>query len=468
MSSESFQTQNPATGEKLATYTHLSASEVEKRVENAFQSFHLAKSQTVREKSQQLKALGQGLRSHSAELSRLMTLEMGKALKDSLAEIEKCAVTFDYFAENLERFLSAEDVKSNYAKSKIVKDSLGPVLAIMPWNFPVWQVIRFAAPAVGIGNPILLKHADLCAGVAEKMEQIFREVDPNLLYNMRIDHTQAATLIGDKRVRGVTLTGSAKAGREVAATAGQHLKKSVLELGGSDAYVVFADSDVSKAGEICAKARMTNNGQSCVAAKRFIVEKSVRAQFVKSFTETLQKMPWGDPLKMETQVGSLASKKFQKQLFEQCQALEKGGSEKIFDFDSKFDFTKADAFFPSRIYLARKDQDMAFKEEFFGPVALVFDFENETEALGLANRSIYGLGGAVFTGDLERGEKFARGMEAGFIAINDQVKSDARLPFGGVKDSGYGRELSLYGFNEFCNIKTLGIGGEAQQDRKVE
>ena len=389
-----------------------------------------------------------------------MTLEMGKAIKDSLAEVEKCAVAFDFFAENLSSLLSPESVKTAYAKSAIVKDSIGPVLAVMPWNFPLWQVTRFAAPAVGIGNPILLKHADISAGTAEMIAEIFDHVSPGLLYNFRIDHDQAAKVIEDRRCAAVTLTGSARAGREIAQTAGKFLKKTVLELGGSDAYVVFADADVDKAARICAQARMTNNGQSCVAAKRFIVHASVLARFMTGFEKTVRELGFGDPTNEKTANGSLAAKKFQTQLLEQCATIEKAGARKLFDLadDLKFNFADPGAFFPARAYLVTPDIEQVFTDEFFGPVALVLSFDHEAEAIEIANRSVYGLGGAVFSKNEVSAEAFARLMEAGFIAINDQVRSDPRLPFGGVKDSGYGRELSHYGFDEFCNIKTLGFG----------
>jgi succinate-semialdehyde dehydrogenase / glutarate-semialdehyde dehydrogenase len=465
-----FQTINPATGEPIASYTHLSESETEKILSLAHQHYLKAKSSSVSERSDKIKRLAAAFRRNQKSLAKIMTLEMGKPLKDSLAEVEKCAGACDYFAENLGRFLAGEEVKANYAHSKIVKDSIGPILAIMPWNFPVWQVIRFAAPAVGIGNPILLKHSDLTAGSAEKIAAIFDEVETGLMFNLRIDHEQAAKVIADRRIAGVTLTGSAKAGREIAQVAGKNLKKCVLELGGSDAYVVFADSNVKKAAETCAQARMVNNGQSCVAAKRFIVEKSVLPKFLAKFYQTLEGLKFDDPQSEQTKIGTLASKKFQTQLKEQCEKLEKAGAEKVFDLAPKVDFSfeRKDAFFPARVYKVKKTTEMAFTDEFFGPVALVFEFENESEALEIANKSIYGLGGAVFSSNIERAEKFARLMEAGFIAINDSVKSDAHLPFGGVKDSGFGRELSEYGFNEFCNVKTLGFGKDENAKRSVE
>jgi len=453
-----FQTINPATGAVLKSYDHFGQEKIESLLKQAHQSYLDAKRKPVSERITHLRKLAETFRARAQELGHVMTLEMGKPLKDSLSEIEKSATGFDYYASNLEKLVASESVKTGYARSEIVKDSLGPILAVMPWNFPLWQVTRFAAPAVGIGNPILLKHADLVAGTSELIAEIFDSVSPGLLYNMRISHEDAAKVIGDRRCAGVTLTGSARAGREIAAVAGAQLKKTVLELGGSDAYVVFSDADVEKSARVCANARMVNNGQSCVAAKRFVVHKSIVSEFVTAFERQVRALPFGDPLNPATATGSLASKKFQEQLLKQCREFESRGARKLFDLGELYDFSKTDAFFPARAYLVEPSVELAFTEELFGPVALVFAFESEDEALSIANKSIYGLGGAVFSNDVERATRFARLMECGFVGINDQVKSDPHLPFGGVKDSGYGRELSQYGFYEFVNIKTLGFG----------
>lgn len=458
MSTDSFQTVHPPTGEVIHTYSFDSSLQIEKKIESAWQSFHAFKSKSVPTRQKQLRSLAQEFRQSSPSLARLITLEMGKPLKDSEAEIEKCAQGCEYFAENLEAFLKPQELKAHYKSSWVVKDSLGPVLAIMPWNFPLWQTLRFAAPAIGIGNPILLKHSSLTAGTAEKIAEIFDRVEKGLLLNLRLSHEQTAAVIADKRVRAVSLTGSTQAGQVVAGLAGKHLKKTVLELGGSDAYLVFNDAEIEKAAQICAQARMTNNGQSCIAAKRFLIEKKVLPDFLRAFENALANYRPGDPFLSETKVGSLASKKFQKQLLQQCLELEKGGAEKVFDLDKNFEFKESNAYFPARVYRVNREQDQAFQDEFFGPVALIFEFQGEKEALALCNQSPYGLGGAVFSKDLDKAYRVARQMEAGFIAINEQVKSDPRLPFGGVKNSGYGRELSLYGFNEFCNIKSLGFG----------
>lgn len=460
MSPSSFDTINPYSGEKIETHFYLKPEETETFLQRAYQDYLDLKGQGASEKSHKLQKIAKAFRERSASLAELITREMGKALKDSKAEVEKCASACEWFAQELESLLAPELVTSHYERSLIVKDSLGPVLAIMPWNFPIWQAIRLAAPAVGIGNPILLKHSNVTAGTSRELQRIFDSVEKGLLYHLPMDHDQVSRVISDKRIRGVTLTGSARAGRDVASAAGRALKKSVMELGGSDAYVVFNDCDVENAAEACASSRMTNNGQSCIAAKRFLVDRRIRDSFLQAFQKAMRKFRPENPINNSATVGTLAAKKFQAQLLDQCKDLEKTGARKVFDLalEERFDFSGPDAFFPARIYQVTKDSDFAFQEEFFGPVALVFDFESEREALALANRSIYGLGGAVFSNDIERAQNFARRMECGFVAINDIVKSDARLPFGGVKDSGFGRELSRYGFDEFCNIKTLGFG----------
>lgn len=460
MKKTKFYTYDPFTNHVLQTYQHLDSDEIETQVSLAFRAYHDNKLKSVSTKALHLQKIAAALRGHASLLAEIITLETGKAIKSSFEEIEKSAKTYDYFSENLETLLSAQSVHSTYSKSVVVKDSIGPILAIMPWNFPVWQLTRFAAPSVGIGNPILLKHSEITAGTAKLITDIFNDIEPGLIFNMCIDHNQANSLIADSRIRGVTLTGSTAAGRAVAETAGKHLKKCVLELGGSDAYVIFKDADIKKAASLCAEARMVNNGQSCVAGKRFIVEKTVLTEFCTEFNLELKKYKFDDPKKLDTRVGTLSAKKFQKQLLDQCKSLEETGSaKKIFDLADpvNYDFSTPAAFFPARAYYVENTEPKFFNEEFFGPVALLTSFETESEALSIANKSVFGLGGAVFSSDTQRAESFARKMEAGFVAINDFVKSAPNLPFGGVKDSGFGRELGSYGFNEFCNIKTLGF-----------
>lgn len=464
--SNSFTTTNPSTGETLRSYQYLKADELEKELQDSFEYWKEYKTSRLSMRTDLLLRIAQGLRNHEAEFAKLMAEEMGKPLKDGIAEVEKCAVTCEYFATHAEEFLAPHTVDANYPKSKIIKESLGPILAIMPWNFPLWQVIRFAAPAVAIGHPILLKHSEITAGCAELIEKIFWESsgEEALLLNLPISHEQAAAVIADPRIRGVTFTGSARGGSQVAMVAGQHLKKTVLELGGSDPYLVLADAQVAEAAKICARARVTNNGQSCVAAKRFLVHESLIEEFTQVFQVTLENLKVGDPQKAGTQLGPLADKRFQKQLQEQCAKFLDGKEKKIFDLadlvkasGQKDDLPDAGAFFRARAYLIKGDNPAFYQEEFFGPVALIHTFQHDSEAIEMANKSVFGLGGAVFSQDLERAEKVARQIETGFVAINDQVKSDPRLPFGGVKNSGYGRELSQVGFNEFVSVKSLGI-----------
>ncbi len=454
-----FKTVNPATGEVLKNYSLMTDTEVDKVITSAFKSY-TTEDLSVNLRAQMLSDLAKSFRQQRQTLAVQVSSEMGKPLKDSSAEVEKCALAFDYFSQNLESFLASQDVPSDYKKSKIVKDAIGPILSVMPWNFPLWQLVRFAAPAVGIGNPILLKHSEVTAGTAKLLQEIFNGVSKNLLFNLTINHDQAALVIRDPRVRAVTLTGSTKAGRAIAKIAGENLKKSVLELGGSDAYVVFANADLAHAAKICAQSRMVNNGQSCVAAKRFLIEKPALDQFIELFKAELRTYIPGNPLKSESKVGSLAAKKFQTQLLQQCdQLLAAGQSQEIFNLANEIttDHASGSAFFAARAYLVSNTEPKVFTEEFFGPVALLQSFNTAAEALDLVNRSDYGLGGAVFSSDQDFAENFARKMEAGFVAINDMVKSAPNLPFGGVKQSGYGRELGLYGFNEFCNVKTLGF-----------
>lgn len=458
MENQSFQTVNPATGEVLDTYLYLSDADIKKRLSFSFECYLKNKTKPIAIKKAQLKALAEKLRLAKEDLALVMTREMGKALVDSEAEIEKCAVTADYFSRTIDQFIADERVLGNYPTSMVIKNSLGPLFAIMPWNFPLWQIVRVLVPAIGVGNPVLLKHSDITAGTGRALQKICDEIEPGLLIHLLVSHEQAAEIIADPCVRAVTLTGSAKAGRQISALAGKNLKKTVLELGGSDAYLVLEDADLDKAAKICAQARMVNNGQSCVAAKRFIVHNSVKDKFLHKFCQELKKFKPGNPEDKTTLVGTLASKKFQQALLRQCEVLEQLGAKKVFDGDPGFDFNSERAYFPARVYQIETDLPEAHTEEFFGPVALVFSFDEDVQAVEMANQSIYGLGGAVFSRDIERAEQIARLMECGMVAINDQVKSDARLPFGGVKDSGYGRELGVFGVNEFSNIKSLGIG----------
>lgn len=440
-----FQTYNPATGEKITAFKFQTYAELEEAVKAAQQDFSVWKKSSLEDRSRALKKLAQNLRERKAEISASITREMGKLPKEADGEIDKCILTCEYYAENGPQQLAPEPVKTESARSYISFQPLGVILSIMPWNFPLWQVIRFAAPAVMAGNAILLKHAEITTGTAQLIEKCFLDIAPSLklLRVIIADHATCAKLIAHPLVRGVTFTGSGCGGKEVAKAAGENLKKSVLELGGSDPYIVLADADIDKAAKACAAARLVNCGQSCVAGKRFIVVKEVAEAFTKAFVEAMR----------AAQISSLASKKFQNQLVEQVEKMKAAGGEVLLGGTLP---QGPGAFYPATVIRFEKNPDLLRTEEIFGPVASLIVAQDEKDAFAIANSTVYGLGGGLFTADLERGLKLVeRDLDSGFVVVNDYVKSDPRLPFGGVKDSGYGRELSRVGLHEFVNTKTV-------------
>lgn len=442
-----FQTINPATGEVVKTYQHLTPSQIDAVVQKATHSFKIWKDTSVERRSEVLKQLATNLREYKRDLANQMTLEMGKSHEDGIAEIEKCAAACDYFSEKGPDFLKPQITSANYAESEIRFEPMGLIFSIMPWNFPFWQFIRFAAPSIMIGNVILLKHADLTAGCAEKIEEICKNIfSEQIIFNLHVDHAEAARLMQRPEIRGVTFTGSTRGGREVAKAAAEGLKKTVLELGGSDAYIILPDANIDKAAKTCAKGRMINNGQSCIAAKRFIAHKDVFESFVQKMKTELEAF----------KTAPLAHQKFQTQLQKQVEKLQNAGGKILLGGRIP---QGAGAFYPPTLLVFEKNHPVIHQEELFGPVAMVIRAESVDEAFDMANSSPYGLGGGVFSENVETAKELvAKKMEAGFVVVNDFVKSDARLPFGGVKDSGHGRELSVYGFHEFCNIKTVARG----------
>ena len=450
-----FQTLNPYSGEVIETHQHLSAEAVTLIIEQAHLSFSIWKNQSLVHRALILKKIAAVLRKNNRSLSQIISREMGKPLQQGRDEIEKCALTCDYFAEQGPELLKPQGVQGPYEKNEIHFQPQGVILAIMPWNFPFWQVMRFAAPALMAGNTIVLKHADLTAGTSKALVNALKEVfSSQLIFDAPMTHDTCAEIMANPYIRGVTFTGSTSGGRKVAEVAGKNLKKTVLELGGSDAYLVLDDADLAKAASVCARARLVNSGQSCVAGKRFIVDQSVFDQFLILFKEEMSKFRFGNPLQVDTQLGPLASKKFQKNISEQVQKLKAKGGQIILGGECP---EGEGAFYPATIMLFEKNIPELATEEIFGPVALVIKAKDAEDAIKIANSSIYGLGGAIFSQNPERAERLALQMESGIVIINDQVKSDARIPFGGVKDSGYGRELSVFGLQEFCNIKTVGI-----------
>lgn len=446
----SFSTVNPASAEVIKTYHHLAWEPVLKNIEEAHKDFEFWRRQTFDERSQVLLRLAQNLRKNKNELAQIMNQEMGKLLSEGRAEVEKSAVTCEFYAREAATMLKNQTVpESPYQQAEVSFQPLGVIFSIMPWNFPLWQTIRFAAPALMAGNVVLLKHADLTAGTAELIGQIFEELSSpfKLLRNIQVDHETAEKVIAHPLVQGVTFTGSSRGGRQVAMAAAKHLKKIVLELGGSDAYVIFPDADLEKAAEICARVRLINCGQSCVAGKRFIVHEQVAKAFTQYFVEAMKKI----------ELAPLAHTRFQKQIIEQVEFLKKCGGKVLLGGSAP---QGGGAFYPATVILFEENHRELHKEEVFGPVASIIVVKSEQEAMAVANSSPYGLGGGLFTSDTHKGKQLIeRDLNAGFVVLNDQVKSDPRIPFGGIRDSGYGRELSHFGIMEFVNIKTVAVGG---------
>jgi len=394
------------------------------------------------------------LRKKKDELARLATSEMGKTLASAKAEVEKCAWVCEYYADHGEDMLAPESVNAEGLNGKILYQPIGVVLAIMPWNFPYWQVFRFLAPALMAGNAAVLKHASNVPGCALAIESLCREagLDENLFRTLLVSGKDSARLIGHPLIQAVTFTGSTEAGRKVASEAGQHLKKTVLELGGSDPYLVLDDADIDNAVECCVTSRLLNNGQSCIAAKRFIVDDKVYGVFIDRMADAMAAKTVGDPLEENVDIGPQARNDLSDALASQVEESIRLGA--ILVTGGKRDGAM---YWPTVLGEVRPGMP-AFDEELFGPVAAVVRARDETNAVALANQSDFGLGGAVFSSDPERAERVAAQLQVGAVAINDFVKSDPRMPFGGVKSSGYGRELSVFGIREFTNIKSQVTG----------
>lgn len=397
------------------------------------------------------------LRKHAGEYAVLMAQEMGKPINGGRAEMEKCAWCCEYYAEHAESLLADQHIKTDVSKSFVTFQPLGIILAIMPWNFPFWQVFRFAAPTLMAGNAAVLKHASNVSGCALAIEQVFREAGfpEHLFRTLLIGSKQTGAVIEHPLIQAVTLTGSVTAGRAVAEKAGRMLKKTVLELGGSDPYVVLEDADLELTVPVCVESRLINSGQSCIAAKRFIVVESIKKEFERRFVELMRQKKMGDPLDEKNQVGPQARTDLRDELHKQVEeSLRKGAACLL---GGKIPPGKG-AYYPPTVLTNVTAGMPAHDEELFGPVAAIISAKNEQDAIAIANKSCFGLGAAVFTRDVEKGERIAATeLAAGCCFVNDNVKSDPRLPFGGIKDSGYGRELSHFGIREFVNIKTVSI-----------
>jgi len=448
---------NPTTGKMLEKYEKTSSDEIVERLAKTHQAFQTWRRTSFSERAPMMKKVSVVLTENKSEYARTMALEMGKPLAAGRAEIEKCAWVCEYYAEHAEKMLQPEIIKTDAQKSYAAFNPLGVILAVMPWNYPFWQVFRHAAPGLMAGNGVILKHASNVPGCAAAIEGIFRKAGfpEDLFQNFFISSHQVGDLIEHPTISAVTLTGSKTAGREVAEKAGKMLKKTLLELGGSDPYIILEDADLDKTVEACVTSRLLNSGQSCIAAKRFVVVEVVRRQFEQMLVEQMKNKRMGDPLDEAVEIGPQARFDLRDDLHRQVsQSITKGA---VCLLGGEIPEGPG-AFYPATV-LGDVGKGMpAYEEEIFGPVAAVIPVKNEKEAVYVANDSSFGLGAAVFTRDTKRGEHIAANhLEAGNCFVNAFVKSDPRLPFGGIKESGYGRELSHYGLKEFVNIKTVYI-----------
>ncbi len=448
---------NPTTGEVLETFEVHSQEQIEEAIDQAHRAFLHWRTTSFALRAEHLQRVARYLREHKTELGRLSVLEMGKSLAEAEAELEKCAWACDYYAEHAQHILADEHIATNATDSYVAFRPLGVVLALMPWNYPFWQVFRFAAPALMAGNAAVLKHASNVSRCALEIEHIFQAcgLPEGIFRTVLVPGSETGRLIADRRIAAVTLTGSEGAGIAVASTSGSVLKKNVLELGGSDAFIVLADADIDQAAQVAATARFQNNGQSCIAAKRFIVVEAVADEFENKFAAAVSKLRVGDPMEYTTQIGPVARGDLRDELDRQVQASVKMGARIVLGWKP----LEGKGFFYPPTIVSDVTTDMpVFREETFGPAAAIIRARDTEHAIELANDSEFGLGGNLWTRDVAHGQELARRIESGAVFINGMTASDPRLPFGGVKRSGYGRELSSFGIREFVNIQTVWIG----------
>ena len=447
---------NPATGEKLKEFPAFSDAEIEKRLKRAEQAFAHHRREPFAKRAQLMVAAAALLEQEKEKWARIMTLEMGKLLRAAIEEVEKCARACRFYAENAERFLEDEPAQTSAARSFVRYQPLGPVLAVMPWNFPFWQVFRFAAPALMAGNVGLLKHAANVPQCALAIEEIFCRAgfDEGVFQTLLIEAQQVEKIIVDPRVKAVTLTGSEKAGSAVASIAAREIKKAVLELGGSDPFIVMPSADFESALSTAVKARTINSGQSCIAGKRFLIADQIYDKFLEQFVERMRALKMGDPLDEATEIAPLATESILNGVHDQVQKSVAAGA-KLLTGGNR---VHGPGFFYEPTVLVDLPRNApAYSEEVFGPVASIFRVRNAGEAIEIANDSNFGLGASVWTADSSEQELFASELESGMVFVNAMVASDPHLPFGGVKRSGFGRELGAHGIREFVNIKTIWI-----------
>ena len=447
---------NPATGETAATFDELTGAQLEDRLARAERAYQSYRRSSFAERAGWLRKAAEILEAERDGLGRIMTLEMGKPVAAARAEAAKCATACRYYVEHGERLLADEEVEAGAGRSFIRYQPIGPVLAVMPWNFPFWQVFRFAAPALMAGNVGLLKHASNVPQCALAIEDVIRRAGfpPDVFQTLLIGSGQVARVIGDERVKAATLTGSEPAGAQVAAQAGKQIKKTVLELGGSDPFIVMPSADLERAAAVAVEARTINNGQSCIAAKRFIVDSRVAADFEARFVAAMEGLRVGDPLDERTQVGPLATPDILEGLDEQVRRSVEMGA-RVLTGGKRLE-GKGNYYAPT-VLADVPESAPAYREELFGPVAVLLRADGIDHAIRLANDTEFGLGASAWTRDDAEQRRFIDEIEAGMVFVNGMVASDARLPFGGVKRSGYGRELSAWGIREFVNVKTVKI-----------
>ncbi len=448
---------NPTTNEEFARYDEFTGQEINETIEKTHKAYLQWRETSTGIRAYHIMKASSILRRRCFELGEMMSLEMGKPLKESIAEIEKCAWVCDYYAENATSYLAAEEIRTEASKSFVAFEPLGVILAVMPWNFPFWQVFRFAAPAIMAGNAAVLKHASNVTGCALAIEQVMKEAGfpENLFRTIPVGSHAVGDMIRNPLVRAVTLTGSTEAGRAVAASAGSAIKKTVLELGGSDPYVILEDADLELAAQQCVTSRLINTGQSCIAAKRFIVVEAVRDDFTKLVLDRMREFTPGNPLNEATVIGPMARCDLRDELHDQVVRSIEVGAKCILGGEIP---EKPGAWYPPTILTGVKKGMPAYSEEIFGPVAVIIGATNEDDAIRIANDTSFGLGAAIFSEDAHRAGEIAwKKLRAGCCFVNGFVRSDPRLPFGGIGESGYGRELSLYGIREFVNIKTVYI-----------
>lgn len=449
-------TVNPATGERLAEYPHQDPAQVGAVLARAVASGREWARRTVAERTVLLPALATRIRARAPELARLMSLEMGKTITEARGEVEKCAWLCEVYAERSEAWLADTPMEADGLRHRVAYQPLGVILSIMPWNYPLWQAMRFGVPTLTAGNTSILKHASNVTGCGLAIAELFAEAGypEGAFQTIVADHATVSGLIAHDDVRGLSLTGSVEAGRRVAELAGRHLKKVVLELGGSDPFIVLADADLDAAVRGAVAGRMLCTGQSCIAAKRFIVAREVVADFTARFAAAMAALPVGDPLDEATRVGAIVNEQEMQVLADQVDDAVQHGA-RLLTGGRRLD--RPGCFFPPTV-LADVTQNMAvWRDEVFGPIAPVMAVADDEQAVRLANDSVFGLGGCVWTRDLERGERLARRLESGTVFVNSITKSDPRMPFGGVKQSGLGRELSWHGLREFTNVQAVNV-----------